>query len=112
MHTLYYILALLYATLLYADFSLVWLHTPYKAPYVLYGSIRPERAEAPSPGHRPGYKRTQTCRPVRAKAFQVIYKKEELTDEMPQANDIILAGDIKVDRGGFLAERLLRTFYD
>ena len=37
MHTLYYILALLYATLLYADFSLVWLHTPYKAPYVLYG---------------------------------------------------------------------------
>ena len=37
-----YILALLYATLLYADFSLV-------------GSKRPERAEAPSPGHRPGY---------------------------------------------------------
>ena len=35
MHTLYYILALLYATLLYADFSLVWLHTPYKAPYAL-----------------------------------------------------------------------------
>ena len=31
---------------------------------------------------------------------------------MPQANDIILAGDIKVDRSSFLAERLLRTFYD
>ena len=43
--------------------------------------------------------------------FYNIYK-EELTDEMPQANDIILAGDIKVDRGSFLAERLLRTFYD
>ena len=41
-----------------------------------------------------------------------LYIKEELTDEMPQANDIILAGDIKVDRGSFLTERLLRTFYD
>ena len=30
---------------------------------------RPERAEAPSPGHRPGLLRTQTCRPVRAKAL-------------------------------------------
>ena len=30
---------------------------------------RPERAEAPSPGQRPGLLRTQTCRPVRAKAF-------------------------------------------
>ena len=28
MHTPYYMLALLYATLLYADFLLVWLHTP------------------------------------------------------------------------------------
>ena len=31
---------------------------------------RPERAEAPSPGHRPGCLWTQTCRPVRAKAFK------------------------------------------
>ena len=30
---------------------------------------RPERAEAPSPGQHPGLLRTQTCRPVRAKAF-------------------------------------------
>ena len=30
---------------------------------------RPEGAEAPSPGQRPGLLRTQTCRPVRAKAF-------------------------------------------
>ena len=75
--------------------------------------IRPERAEAPSPGQHPGYLRAQTCRPVRAKALHlIIYKKEELTDEMPQANDIIFAGDIKVDRGSFLTERLLRTFYD
>ena len=53
--------------------------------------------------------------PCKGKSFtpyNIIYKKEELTDEMPQANDIILAGDIKVDRGSFLAERLLRTFYD
>ena len=38
--------------------------------------LRPERAEAPSPGHRPGYLWMQTCRPVWAKAFkdQAIYK--------------------------------------
>ena len=30
---------------------------------------RPERAEAHSPGQHPGLLRTQTCRPVRAKAF-------------------------------------------
>ena len=30
---------------------------------------RPEGAEAPSPGQHPGLLRTQTCRPVRAKAF-------------------------------------------
>ncbi len=29
---------------------------------------RPKRAEAPSPGQRPGLLWTQTCRPVRAKA--------------------------------------------
>ena len=34
------------------------------------GSTRPERAEAPSPGHRPGLLWTQTCRPVRAKALK------------------------------------------
>ena len=34
-------------------------------------STRPERAEAPSPGHRPGLLRTQTCRPVRAKALKL-----------------------------------------
>lgn len=30
---------------------------------------------------------------------------------MSQANDIILAGDIKVDWGSFLSERLYDTFY-
>ena len=42
------------------------------APYVRFTfcPIRPERAEAPSPGQRPGLIRTQTCRPVRAKAFK------------------------------------------
>ena len=51
------------------------------APYALFRPIRPERAEAPSPGHRPGLLRTQTCRPVRAKAFkyQAIYKAFALT---------------------------------
>ena len=32
---------------------------------------RPERAEALSPGHRPGGLCTQTCRPVRAKALLI-----------------------------------------
>ena len=45
---------------------------------------RPERAEAPSPGHRPGLLRTQTCRPVRAKAFkyQAINKAFALTGRL------------------------------
>ena len=33
--------------------------------------IRPERAEAPSPGHRPGLLRALVCRPVRAKALKL-----------------------------------------
>ena len=33
---------------------------------------RPERAEAPSPGQRPGCLWMQTCRPVRAKAFKYL----------------------------------------
>ena len=47
-------------------------------------STRPERAEAPSPGHRPGLLRTQTCRPVRAKALkiQAIYKAFALTGRL------------------------------
>ena len=42
---------------------------------------RPEGAEAPSPGHRPGLLRAQTCRPVRAKAlkYRAIYKAFALT---------------------------------
>ena len=35
--------------------------------------IRPERAEAPSPGHRPGLLWVQTCRPVRAKALYIAW---------------------------------------
>ena len=33
--------------------------------------IRPERAEAPSPGHRPGLLRALAYRPVRAKALKL-----------------------------------------
>ena len=46
--------------------------------------IRPERAEALSPGQHPGYLRAQTCRPVRAKAFkfQAIYKAFALTGRL------------------------------
>ena len=54
------------------------------APYALFCPIRPERAEAPSPGHRPGLLRTQTCRPERAKAFiyQTKYKAFALTGRL------------------------------
>ena len=54
------------------------------APYAPFCPTRPERAEAPSPGHRPGLLRTQTCRPVRAKAFKylAIYKAFALTGRL------------------------------
>ena len=47
-------------------------------------SKRPERADAPSPGHRPGLLRTRTCRPVRAKALKywAIYKAFALTGRL------------------------------
>ena len=38
-------------------------------------------------------------------------KKRKLAEKTPQANDIIFAGDIKVDRGCFLPERLHLTIY-
>ena len=45
---------------------------------------RPERAEAPSPGHRPGLLWMQTYRPVRAKAlkYQAINKAFALTGRL------------------------------
>ena len=45
---------------------------------------RPEGAEALSPGQRPGLLRTQTCRPVRAKAlkYRTIYKAFALTGRL------------------------------
>ena len=46
--------------------------------------IRPERAEAPSPGQRPGLLQTQTCRPERAKALKywAMYKAFALTGRL------------------------------
>ena len=44
-------------------------HTPQALEHH-HVPTRPERAEAPSPGHRPGLLRSQTCRPVRAKALK------------------------------------------
>ena len=46
----------------------------YRKQFDLYGRIypiRPERAEALSPGQRPGLLWTQGCRPVRAKALKL-----------------------------------------
>ena len=56
-----------------------------KVQYIIQVSqvspTRPERAEALSPGHRPGLFGAVTCRPVRAKALklQAIYKAVALT---------------------------------
>ena len=53
----------------------------------LYGwnyAARPERAEALSPGQRPGLLCLQTCRPVRAKALLIaaIFKAFALTGRL------------------------------
>ena len=48
---------------------------------------RPERAEALSPGHRPGCLWTQTCRPVRAKAFNT----RQLTKLLPLQGALLIA---------------------
>ena len=47
-------------------------------------TARPERAEALSPGQRPGLLSSQTCRPVRAKAlkYRTIYKAFALTGRL------------------------------
>ena len=61
----------------------MWFKYGLKAQKLLEAA-RPERAEAPSPGHRPGCLWTQTCRPVRAKAFKylAIYKAFALTGRL------------------------------
>ena len=43
--------------------------------------------------------------------FIIYMIKRKLTTKMSQANDVILAGDIKVDRGTLQAERLVATKY-
>ena len=48
---------------------------------------RPERAEAPSPGQRPGLLWTQTCRPGRAKAF----KNQEFIRLLPLQGALLTA---------------------
>ena len=50
----------------------------------LIQTTRPERAEAPSPGQRPGLFCAQTCRPVRAKALKLlaIYNAFALTGRL------------------------------
>ena len=53
-------------------------------PYKGTQAARPERAEALSPGQRPGLFCSQTCRPVRAKAlkYRAIYKAFDLTGRL------------------------------
>ena len=45
-------------------------------PYKGTQAARPERAEALSPGQRPGLFCSQTCRPVRAKALKLQAKNK------------------------------------
>ena len=69
-------------------FQLIFQHIPPTLIFIyIYIQVsqvsptRPERAEALSPGHRPGLFGAVTCRPVRAKALklQAIYKAVALT---------------------------------
>ena len=55
-----------------------------KLKFCKFYPTRPEGAEALSPGQRPGLLRTQTCRPVRAKAliYRAIYKAFALTGRL------------------------------
>ena len=53
----------------------------------LLEAARPERAEALSPGQRPGCLWTQTCRPVRAKAFNT----KQLTKLLPLQGALLIA---------------------
>ena len=47
-------------------------HTPYLKGKKLIEAARPEGAEAPSPGHRPGFLFcAKAARPVRAKALHL-----------------------------------------
>ena len=72
-------------------------HTPWTNGHRQMGKVkgrsyhvsptRPERAEAPSPGQRPGLLWTQTCRPVRAKAF----KKQEFIRLLPLQGALLIA---------------------
>ena len=52
-------------------------------------AARPERAEAPSPGQRPGLFWTQICRPVRAKALKIkaMHKAFALTGRLANCNN-------------------------
>ena len=54
------------------------------AEILKFRPTRPDRAEAPSPGHRPGLSWTRTWRPVRAKAlkYRAIYKAFALTGRL------------------------------
>ena len=56
----------------------------YQRLILKFYPTRPERAEAFSPGQRPGLFWTQTCRPVRAKAlkYRTIYKAFALTGRL------------------------------
>ena len=68
----------------YKKASATWLQKPILCKILKFRKFyptRPERAEALSPGQRPGLLRSQTCRPVRAKALklQAIHKAVALT---------------------------------
>ena len=68
----------------YKKASATWLQKPFLCKILKFRKFyptRPERAEALSPGQRPGLLRSQTWRPVRAKALKLlaIYKAIALT---------------------------------
>ena len=74
----------------YKKASATWLQKPFLCKILKFRKFyptRPERAEALSPGQRPGLLRSQTWRPVRAKAL----KLRQFSKLLPLQGDFLIA---------------------
>ena len=75
----------------YKKASATWLQKPILCKILKFRKFyptRPERAEALSPGQRPGLLRSQTWRPCKGKSFktQAIFKAFALTGRLPNSH--------------------------
>ena len=65
-------------------YIIIFAELSYISKLLQVNSTRPERAEASSPGHRPGFIMDATLSPCKGKSFQVpgIYKAFALTGRL------------------------------